>query len=206
MSTPPAEPAFDPRVYMLVRRTARLILAPGFRLRVSGAEHLPDDSAFVLLPKHQRWQDIPLLGLSITRPLYYVAKQELFSFTAFEWLFKRIGGIPLNRDRPMESRRYLNRTVELLHRGEGLVVFPEGTYYRGRMGPGKVGMTRFILSRLSLPFIPVGIEYRRSGLRVNADIRFGKRIRPVENEPADRFVARIMADIAALSGMAPPPY
>jgi 1-acyl-sn-glycerol-3-phosphate acyltransferase len=95
--------------------------------------------------------------------------------------------------------------VDLLHRGEGLVVFPEGTYYRGCMGPGKVGMTRFILSRLNLPFIPVGIEYRRSGLRVNVDIRFGARIRPAKNEPADRFVSRIMADIAALSGMAPPP-
>ena len=188
----------------MVRYAARLYLAPGFRLRVSGAGNLPADRSFVLLPKHQLWQDIPLLGLSVSRPLYYVAKQELFSFSLLDRLFRAIGGIPLNRQRPIESRRYLNQAVHLLDRGEGIVLFPEGTYYRDCMGPGKVGMTRFILSRLDLPFIPVGIQYRRAGLRVNADIRFGARIRPQENEPANRFTARIMLEIASLSGMAAP--
>ena len=49
---------------------ARILLLPFFRLETDGLHNLPRDSAFILLPKHQRWEDIPLLGLATPRPLY----------------------------------------------------------------------------------------------------------------------------------------
>lgn len=194
-------PRRDERLYRLVRLAARLALAPGYRLEVSGIEQIPTDSAYVLLPKHQRWQDIPLLGLAVPRPLYFVAKQELFALAAVEWFFKRLGGIPLNRQRPIESRRYLNRVVRLLERAEGLVVFPEGTYSPGTVGPAKTGMVRFVLGRLALPFIPVGIRYHSNGLRTRAAIRFGAPLHADPSEPVNVFVDRIMRHIARLSDM-----
>lgn len=194
-------PRRDERLYRLVHLAARLVMAPGYRLEVSGAEQIPTDSAYVLLPKHQRWQDIPLLGLSVPRPLYFVAKQELFAPAAIEWFFKRLGGIPLNRQRPIESRRYLNRVVRVLERAEGLVVFPEGTYSPGTIGPAKTGVVRFVLNRLSLPFIPVGIRYSPDGLRTRAAIRFGEPLQADPSEPVNVFVDRIMRHIARLSEM-----
>jgi 1-acyl-sn-glycerol-3-phosphate acyltransferase len=62
----------------IVRIAAKVLLSPIFRLNVSGADNIPQKGAFVLLPRHQRWEDIPLIAISVKRPLYYIAKQELF--------------------------------------------------------------------------------------------------------------------------------
>jgi len=65
-------------VFGLTRIAAKLCLYPFFRIQVYGLENLPGKNAFILLPKHQRWEDIPLLSLATPRPLYYIAKHELF--------------------------------------------------------------------------------------------------------------------------------
>ena len=180
---------------------ARILLHPFFRLETDGLQNLPQDSAFILLPKHQRWQDIPLLGLATPRPLYYIAKYELFKNVLTNRFFSAMGGIPLNRQRPLESRRFLQATIQLLEKGEGVVIFPEGTYYRNKMGPGQTGMVRFVLSRLKLPFIPVGINYAANGRRTRVRINFGKAFHTDRTLAADTFVNRMMKEIAALSGL-----
>ena len=179
----------------------RLLLRPFFRIEVGGLENLPRDRAFILLSKHQRWEDIPLLSLATPRPLYYIAKHELFKNALNCRFFSALGGIPLNRQRPLESRRFLQATIQLLEKGEGIVIFPEGTYYRNKMGPGQTGMVRFVLSRLKLPFIPVGINYATNGWRTRVRINFGKTFHTDPTLAADAFVNRMMKEIAALSGL-----
>jgi 1-acyl-sn-glycerol-3-phosphate acyltransferase len=179
----------------------RVLLTPFFRIEVEGLKNLPRDRAFILLSKHQRWEDIPLLSLATPRPLYYIAKYELFKNALSNQFFSALGGIPLNRQRPLESRRFLQATIELLEKGEGVVIFPEGTYYRNKMGPGQTGMVRFVLSRLNLPFIPVGINYAASGLRTRVRIHFGKAFQTDPALDADTFVCRMMKEIASLSGL-----
>lgn len=180
---------------------AKALLMPFFQIEVVGAEHLPADRAFVLLSKHQRWEDIPLLGLATPRPLYYIAKYELFKTVPGNWFFQSLGGIPINRQRPLESRRFLQEAIELLKKGEGFVIFPEGTYYRNKMGPGQIGMVRFVLSRLTLPFIPVGINYAAGPRRTRVCIRFGNAFHAEPDLPASLFVNRMMNQIATLSGL-----
>jgi 1-acyl-sn-glycerol-3-phosphate acyltransferase len=179
----------------------KALLKPFFRIEVVGAEHLPGDCAFVLLSKHQRWEDIPLLGLATPRPLYYIAKYELFKNVFGSWFFHSLGGIPINRQRPLESRRFLQATIELLKKGEGFVIFPEGTYYRNKMGPGQIGMVRFVLSRLTLPFIPVGINYATGRWRTRVRIHYGNAFHAEPALPANLFVDRMMRQIADLSGL-----
>jgi 1-acyl-sn-glycerol-3-phosphate acyltransferase len=89
----------------------------------------------------------------------------------------------------------------LLEKGEGVVIFPEGTYYRNKMGPVQTGVVRFVLSRLNLPFIPVGINYAASGLRTRVRIHFGKAFQTDSALAADTFVSHMMKEIAALSGL-----
>ena len=174
---------------------------PFFALEVSGREGLPDRSAFVLFPKHQRWEDIPLLGLAATRPLYYIAKYELFKNPFSRWYLTSLGGMPLNRRRPLESRASLRGMFHLLSAGEGVVVFPEGTYYRGRMGQGRIGLVRLILSRVSLPFIPVGITYAPRKGRIPVRIRFGEPLYAGPDTAPKEFLQRMMRQIALLSGI-----
>ena len=185
----------------LVKFIARILLMPFFRTEVVGIEHLPADRAFILLSKHQRWEDIPLLGIATPRPLYYIAKYELFKNAPASWFFHSLGGIPINRQRPLESRRFLQATIQLLKKGEGFVIFPEGTYYLAKMGPGHIGMVRFVLSRLTLPFIPVGINYATGRWRTRVRIHFGKAFHAEPALPASQFVNHMMKQIAELSGL-----
>lgn len=142
-----------------------------------------------------------MLSLATPRPLYYIAKYELFKNVFSNWFFKALGGIPINRQRPLESRGFLQTTVKLLEKGEGLVIFPEGTYYRNKMGPGQTGMVRFVSSRLALPFIPVGINYSSPGGRTLVQINFGIPFYANSTLSADAIVKVMMEKIGQLSGL-----
>lgn len=188
-------------VFRLTRTAGRILLTPFFALQVEGVENLPRETAFVLLPKHQRWEDIPLLSLATPRPLYYVAKYELFRHPLARWYLTALGGLPLNRQRPLESRRTMKAIIQFLKEGEGVVIFPEGTYYREKMGPGHAGIIRLVLSRLTLPFVPVGIRYHKTGLRTRVLVRFGQPFETGRDTSYDRLLDRMMGDIARLSGL-----
>ena len=165
-------PSLQPRsalILRLTRPTARIFLSQVFKMKTRGLENLPNQRGFILLSKHRRWEDIPLLSLAMPRPLYYVAKYELFLNPISRWFVSSLGGIPLNRSRPLESRKSLKTMLDLLEKGEGIVIFPEGTYYRSRMGRGHVGLIRMILSRSMVPFIPVGINYAAKSARTLVD-------------------------------------
>lgn len=201
---PAIEPTASGRkawVFYPAKAVARLAFFPFFHLTTEGAEHLPQKKSFVILSKHQRWEDIPLLGLASRRPLYYVAKDELFKAPYRGWLLRSLGGLPLNRTSPLKSRSSLRSIVELLRREEGVAVFPEGTYFRDRMGPAHIGIVRLILSKTTPPFIPVGIKYCRNAGRVSVRIRFGNPFHKDPSIPANEFLDRMMKEIARLSGL-----
>ena len=90
--------------------------------------------------------------------------------------------------------------LERLGEGEGLVIFPEGTYFKDRVGPGRPGMIKMIRSRMSIPFIPVGINYTKEGRSTLVRIHYGE---PLCDEPTlttKDFLKQIMNEIESLSG------
>lgn len=188
-------------VFQFTRVAGTLFLSALFRRQSKGAAFLPEKEGFILLPKHQRWEDIPLLALATPRPLTFVAKSELFTNPLKTWFIASLGGIPLNRTRPMESRQSIRAMMGLLKRGEGIVVFPEGTYYRNRVGPGRLGLVRMIGSRIAVPFIPVGINYRREIFRTRVLICFGKPLYKKPGVSPQAFLAQIMKAIGRLSDL-----
>ena len=190
-------------VYLL-----RICLFFRYKIEIEGTDNIPQNGAFVLLPKHQQWTDIPLIAWATPRLLYYVAKHELFQNRFTSRYISSLGGLPINRKRPIESRRSLIKVIELLNQGEGMAVFPEGTYYKNQMGPGNIGVVRLILSKLSFPFIPAGINYSRGRLRTKVKISFGSPLcldrDKVSGKPSDspeRFLEIIMKEIARLSNL-----
>ena len=182
--------------------TGRACLSAFFRLVTRGGSNLPQRDGFILLSKHQCWEDIPILALATPRALSFVAKYELFTNPLGGWLLSSMGGIPLNRTRPMESRQSLRVMMELVRNGEGVAIFPEGTYYPNRMGSGHSGLVRMIGSRFRIPFIPVGINYKQEKWRTRVLVQFGK---PLYKDPAmspQTFLEEFMFHIGCLSGLA----
>ncbi len=179
----------------------RLFLRPFFKISIHGIENIPEKTGFILSPKHQRWEDIPILSLVSSKPLYYIAKHELFDNFLFSWFFSSLGGIPLNRTRPIESRNSLTKIIEILNQRQGIVLFPEGTYYMNKIGPGKTGIIKMIQSRLNVPFIPVGINYVKVGFRNQVTINFGKPIYAEKEMTPSMLLHILMKNIAELSGL-----
>lgn len=199
MSTPICKRS--PFFYSFIRTLSRFVLFPGFRIQTEGLENLPAKGPFVLLPKHQRWEDIPLLAIAIPRPLYYIAKHELFMNRASNRFISSLGGIPLNRKEPLKSRYSMRYMMELLGKGEVIVVFPEGTYYRDLVGRGQTGLIRMILPRYSLPFIPVGINYSARKGRKPVRIRVGRSVFGDSTVNPREFIDSIMKEIGRLSDL-----
>lgn len=190
-------------VFGLTRMVARIYLSLRFRFEISGLENLPVDGPFILLPKHQQWEDIPLLGIASPRPLFYMAKAELFRPPFLRWVLSYLGGVPVSRSRPLETRESLRRMTLLLQEGEGVAVFPEGTYFKNTMGPGHIGLVRMVYTRVKVPFIPAGICYQEGLWRNRVHIRFGRSLETNSFESAEALLSRVMEEIARLSELEP---
>jgi 1-acyl-sn-glycerol-3-phosphate acyltransferase len=175
-----------------------------FRLQVEGLEHWPKGQGAILCPKHQRWEDVPIVGLTFPKPLYYVAKVELFQSLASRRLCEALGGIPLDRQQPQATLSTFRTLLSILHRQEQIVLFPEGTYFPGEVGPGKYRFIQLLL-RLQkhlpnsrLPFIPIGITYAPDPPGYRVSVRIGPPVTTSDPKQAQELTQDIMAAIDLL--------
>src|SRR5919109_149864 len=80
---------------------AHAVLEPpirrAYRLVVSGAGHLPRFGPAVLASNHDSLLDIPCLVVASPRPVWFMAKVELFRGRMASTFFHRLGGFPVRR-------------------------------------------------------------------------------------------------------------
>jgi len=196
-------------IFNLTQTVSRFILPMKFDIRTEGWSNLPEKGPAFLIPKHQQWWDVPLLGHVVPRPLYFLAKQELFRSSLGCYFISRLGGIPVDRESPIKSLATFRALVSLLRQEAFLVLFPEGTYYPGAMGPGKSRLVQMILrlqnrqALRSVSFIPVGIGYERfsGSSRTRVILRLGEPLQEPDPCRAEDFTGRLLSRIKDLSGL-----
>ena len=125
-----------------------------WRVRVEGAEKLPA-GPFVLAPVHRSNIDTPLAAAVTTRRLCFLGKESMWKYRASAWLFDTLGGVPVNRE--STDREALRRCLEVLERGEPLVVFPEGGRRSGPVVETLHEGAAYLALRARVPIVPVGI-------------------------------------------------
>src|SRR5215208_5684933 len=156
----------NPFVYWPVRWALKPAILVYFRLRRLGTEHIPDGGV-ILASNHRSFLDPFLIGVCIRRPIYFVAKRELFRNPALGWLLNCLGAFPIKRGESDEESMATARA--LLERGQAVVIFPEGTRIRtGSLARPKRGVGRLALQSGS-PVVPVAVtnsEHARSGWRI----------------------------------------
>lgn len=212
--TPPAGPRLDVfrehalrrGVSPLVYWPLRAVLVPFFvvylRMGRIGCEHLPRRGPLLLAADHRSFLDPFVIGTLVKRPVYYMAKRELFEHKLCAWFLNRLGAFPVDRGAGDEAAMRTAR--QILERGDCVVIFPEGT--RTRSGP--LGEPRRGVGRLALetgaPVAPVsviGTEHVRRGwlirprrvrLRVGRPLLF-----PVVGEPSPKLAAGVTRRIWA---------
>ncbi len=133
---------------------------------INNAFSIPSDSSIILAPTHRsRWDGLVLtmaMGRRITSKdcRFMVTKSEMRGIQG--WFLKRLGCFSINQLSPSLSK--LRYAIELIKKGEQLVVFPEGKINKySKKLVLKEGLYR--LAKLaakktkSIIIIPIGIAY-----------------------------------------------
>ena len=153
----------NPAVYWPVRWVLKPAILAYFRLRRLGVEHVPDDGV-ILASNHRSFLDPFAIGCCIGRPIYFVAKQELFKNPLLGWVLNCLGAFPIRRGASDEQS--MDTARALLERGQAVVIFPEGTRIRtGSLARPKRGVGRLAL-QTGMPVVPIAVtnsEHARRG-------------------------------------------
>ena len=159
----------NPIVYWLVRAVLQPFFHLYFRLSRIGREHIPADGPVIFAANHRSFLDPFVIGTMTRRPIYYVAKKELFANRLQGWLLNALGAFPV--DRGNADQDMVDTAKAILARGDCVLIFPEGTRVRpGPPGPAKRGVGRIALES-GAPIVPVAVIG-------TTEIRRGWRIRP----------------------------
>jgi glycerol-3-phosphate dehydrogenase (NAD(P)+) len=186
----------NPLVYWIVRGVLQPLMLVYFRLSRIGREHVPREGGVLLAPNHRSFLDPFVIGICVGRPVYFVAKRELFRARWQGWLLNCLGAFPVKRGESDEEAMETARL--LLERGEMVLIFPEGTRIRrGSLGKPKRGVGRLAL-QTGVPVVPIavtGSERARRGWRirpVKVKIRLGRPLTfPRVEQPSKRLAAEV---------------
>ncbi len=182
----------NPVVYWVVRAVLQPFFHVYFRLARLGREHVPASGPVLLAANHRSFLDPFVIGAMVRRPVYYVAKKELFENRLQGWFLNALGAFPV--DRGASDAEMLETARTILERGDAVVIFPEGTRIRaGALGAPKRGVGRLALET-GAPIVPValiGTEHVRRGWRIRprkVTVRAG---RPLTYPQVDRPSPRL---------------
>src|SRR5512133_1266455 len=157
----------NPIVYWLLRAIVQPAAHLYFRLSRIGREHIPAEGGFIIASNHRSFLDPFVIALMARRPIYFMTKKEAFINRPVAWLLASLGAYPI--DREGGDHEAMDTTKAILARGDGVLIFPEGT----RTRPGPLGRPKRGVGRLALetgaPVIPIavfGTEKVRRGWRI----------------------------------------
>jgi 1-acyl-sn-glycerol-3-phosphate acyltransferase len=127
-------------LYVTFRSLFRLLFKFVYRWRIEGRENVPTSGAVVVCSNHISLLDPPLLGASLERQVFFMAKEELFHIPVISFLIRRFGAFPVKRG--AGDRAALRTALSILQRGDVLGIFPEGTRSKtGRLGKPQSGVS-----------------------------------------------------------------
>jgi 1-acyl-sn-glycerol-3-phosphate acyltransferase len=130
-------------------RLALWIFCP--RVRIEGAELMAARGPLLIVANHpDSFLDAVILGAYYPRKLHFLARGDVFRKPLYGFLLRSIGMIPIHRAREGREHLHLNEgtfqeSVEVLLRGDGLLIFIEGIcLLTHEIQPFKKGATRIL--------------------------------------------------------------
>ncbi len=126
-----------------------------FRMRVHHAERVPRTGPYVVAPVHRSNLDTPMVAAISRRRLRFMGKESLWKSRFGAWFLTAAGGFPVERG--SADRAALRACMEVIERGEPLVMFPEGTRQHGPVVQPLFDGPAYVACRTQVPIVPVGI-------------------------------------------------
>jgi 1-acyl-sn-glycerol-3-phosphate acyltransferase len=95
-----------------------------WNVQVEGEEYIPHEGPVMVVSNHVNLVDPFLIGGYFTRPIYFVASDELFRHPLTRWFFRCFKAMPKRRwSRDIASIREMRRRLDA---GSPVGIFPEG--------------------------------------------------------------------------------
>jgi len=128
------------------------------KVTVTGRENIIKKSGVCFVSNHCGFFDIILLLAYCGRPFGFVAKKELLLVPFLNiWIFL-LGGLFIDRSSIKKAIQTINKGVQRIKSGGGMLIFPEGHRSKGRgLLPFHPGSLKLATSA-EAPIIPVAIE------------------------------------------------
>lgn len=145
---------------MYFYRFARILLSIIFRfiyrVEVLGIENIPSEGRVIICSNHISALDPILLGISIKRPISFMAKKELFKNKFVGKILTMLTAFPVDREGSDLSA--IRNSIDILTKERILGIFPEGTRItKIDIESAKPGVS-LIAYKSKSPVIPVYIE------------------------------------------------
>ena len=125
------------------------------RVRIQGQEHIDHSQGGLFLINHQTFLDPLLVAVKLTRPVSFLARDNLFRIPILGWVLRNTHVIPISREAARGGS--IRVATEQLEVGFLVGIFPEGTRSADddvhRFRPGFIAIVR----RTNQPIYPVGI-------------------------------------------------
>ena len=150
------------------------------RIKVYGAENIPENGGYLVCANHIAAKDVFLIGASCPRHLRFLAKAELFSIPFVRTFLRLMGAVKLERSGGDIAA--IRKSIDLLQKGEVVAIFPQGHRNPG-VDPLKTEIksgTGLIAYRSGVDVIPVFLKSKDNNYKLfrRIDVIFGQ---PIKN-------------------------
>jgi len=137
--------------YRLVYHTVRAFLKIFYRLHVYGLSHFRPGAA-VIAANHASFFDPPVISVSCPEEVHFLAREPLFRVPVLGSIIRVLNSHPVSRD--ASDAHTFRVLIRLLHSGQKVILFPEGSRtLDGHLQHWKRGF-RFSSTRRDARFCP----------------------------------------------------
>jgi 1-acyl-sn-glycerol-3-phosphate acyltransferase len=206
-------------------RLTQIIVLPLFKaiitMRIRPESALPQTGPFILAPNHYSEADPVIIGVAtwrLGRIPRFLAKESLFRVPVLGAYLRAAGHIPVQRGGSANTQQPLEATRQLVKKGQGVIIYPEGTLTENEdLWPmtGKTGAVRMALEG-NIPLYPAAhwgtqsfmgryegkiklIPRPRVEVIVGPPVNLDRyRDKPITRELLSEATADLMKDITAL--------
>lgn len=180
-------------LYSLARFLCRIILKIFFNVRASGTEDFPNHGPVIVYSNHKSMWDPVIIGCILKRPVFFMAKQELFDIPFIGLILRNINAFPVKRN--TADRKAIRKAIQLLSEEKVLGIFPEGTRSKsGYLLKPEPGLALIALKNSQTKLVPVAIKGNYKFF-TNIEVIFGKP--NVLDIKAERYNSQMLKDLSA---------
>ena len=172
-----------PFAYRALRALCHGVNRAYWRVTQEGPGRVPVSGPVILAPVHRSNIDFLVVSEVSKRKLFYMAKDSLWKSPRFGTFLESIGAFPVHREGA--DRLALDRSQDVLERGEALILFPEGTRRSGPLVAELHEGAAFLAARTGAPIVPIGIGGSAAAMPKGSKMVRPVKIHLVVGEPMD---------------------